>query len=165
MGTGGLFLRRLRARVSDRPTGFVWVERGRLAGTGYPSSRGQLRWLIDQGVSSILTLTPDPLPKDLTEGLPLTLGHVPMQDHAPPDQPSLDAAVKFLTERLGEGKSVAVHCLAGEGRTGCVLAAYLIKTKGMAADDALRSIRELKPELVESRQESSVREFASRVLN
>ncbi|MGD1055137.1 MAG: protein tyrosine phosphatase, partial [Nitrososphaerales archaeon] len=62
MGTGGLFLRKLRARVSDQPTGFVWVEKGKLAGSGYPASRSQLEWLRNQGIKAILTLTEDPLP-------------------------------------------------------------------------------------------------------
>jgi atypical dual specificity phosphatase len=160
LGTGGLFLRRLRARVSDRPTGFVWVEKGRLAGTGYPSSRGQVLWLVAQGVNSILTLTPEPLPRDFTEDLPLTLGHVPMKDHAPPDQPTLNAAVEFLHECLGEGKSVAVHCLAGQGRTGCVLAAFLISDRHLPAAEALRVLREIKPQFVEEAQEKSIFDYA-----
>ena len=90
MGTGGLFLRKLRARVADEPTGFVWVERGRLAGSGYPASRGQLEWLTHQGVSSILTLTMDPLPNELVRGLPLEIGHIPLEDHVAPGAEVLD---------------------------------------------------------------------------
>jgi len=157
-------LRRLRAKVSDRPTGFVWIEESRLSGSGYPSSRGQVQWLAAQGIKSILTLTPDPLPTGFTRGLGLDLGHVPMHDHEPPALHSLDEAVAFVRGRLSQGKTVDVHCLAGEGRTGCVIASYLVNAKGMSADQALKSIRELKPSFVERRQESAVYDFASRLI-
>jgi atypical dual specificity phosphatase len=162
LGTGGIFLRKIRARVSDEPTGFVWVEKGKLAGTGYPSSKGQVQWLVAQGIASILTLTPDPLPREYTAGLPLVFGHVPMQDHSPPSIPELEEAVSYIEGRLKDGKAVAVHCLAGEGRTGCVMAAYLIATRNLSADEAMATLRELKPGFVEWQQEKSINEFAAK---
>ena len=160
MGTGGLFLRKLRARVADEPTGFVWVEKGRLAGSGYPVSRGQLKWLIGQGVDSILTLTVVPLPKEPVEGLPVEVGHIPMEDHHAPDVEVLDRGANFIIEKLKADKTVLVHCLAGEGRTGCVLAAYLILTRRIGGDAAIAILRAIKPSFVEFRQESAVRTYA-----
>lgn len=162
MGTGGLFLRKLRARVADEPTGFVWVENNRLAGSGYPASRAQVEWLVHVGVRSILSLTLEPLPSQWTKGLNLTLGHVPMEDHLAPTADSIERSVDFVLEQLGDGRPVTVHCLAGEGRTGCVLAAYLIRTRGVGAEEALATLRKLKPEFVEKEQEMAVREFASK---
>ena len=160
MGTGGLFLRKLRARVADEPTGFVWVERGRLAGSGYPASRGQLEWLTHQGVSSILTLTTDPLPNELVQGLPLEIGHIPLEDHVAPGAAVLDKGANFIIEKLKADKTVLVHCLAGEGRTGCVLAAYLILTRNIGGDAAIAALRAIKPSFVEFRQEAAVRSYA-----
>ena len=161
MGTGGLFLRKVRAQVSNRPTGFVWVEQGRLAGSGYPASRGQVEWVSANGIDVILTLTRDPLPKAWTDGLGISVEHVPMADHAPPDSNALDECARFLEERLGAGNKVLVHCLAGEGRTGCVLAAYLIRSRGVDAAEALRELREKKPEFVELAQEKAVSDYAA----
>src|SRR5271157_4878364 len=115
MGTGGVFLRKLRARVSDEPTGFAWVEDRRLAASGYPASRGQLEWRVGRGIGAVLTLTPDPLPEDLVHGLPLELAHIPMQDHQVPTVDMLTEGTKILRDLLGGGKAVVVHCLAGEG--------------------------------------------------
>jgi len=165
LGTGGLFLRKLRAKVAAEPTGFVWVQEGKLAGSGYPASRSQVEWLVKAGIDSVLTLTSDPLPAEFTRGLDVVMGHVPMQDHQPPSIDSMDRAVGFVEAQLATRKAVLVHCLAGEGRTGCVLAAYLIKTKGTDADAAMAEIRKVKPRFVEWRQESAVREFASRTLH
>jgi len=163
LGTGGLFLRKLRAMVSAEPTGFVWVERGRLAGSGYPASRGQVEWLVRSGIRTILTLTENPLPAELTDGLGVSSVHVAMRDHEPPMFESIESAVKIIETETSAGRPVLVHCLAGEGRTGCVIASYLIKTRGVGAEEALRRIREVKPEFVEHGQESAVFEFASRL--
>jgi hypothetical protein len=161
LGTGGLFLRKLRAKVADAPTGFVWVEKGRLAGSGYPASRAQVEWLSKSGIRSILTLTPRPLPEEWAKGLDVVLGHVPMEDHQPPSLEAMSRAVDFIESKLREGRPVDVHCLAGEGRTGCVLSAYLIMSNGLSADDALAAIRKVKPEFVEWKQEGAVKEFAA----
>jgi len=161
--TGGLFLRKLRARVAAEPTGFVWVQNGRLAGSGYPASRSQVEWLARAGINSILTLTIDPLPAEFTRDLDIVMGHVPMQDHQPPSIDALGRAVEFIGERSAAGEAVLVHCLAGEGRTGCVLAAYLVKTEGLGADEAIAEVRKAKPQFVEGRQESSVREFDAQI--
>ena len=163
MGTGGLFLRKLRARVAAEPTGFVWLQNGRLAGSGYPASRTQIEWLVRAGINCILTLTVDPLPAEFTSGLDIVTSHVPMQDHQPPSVDALERAVEFVEEQLAAGRAVLVHCLAGEGRTGCVLAAYLVKTKGLVADQATAEVRRTKQQFVESRQESAVREFAAQM--
>jgi hypothetical protein len=159
-----LFLRKLRARVADEPTGFVWVEKGKLAGSGYPASKSQVEWLVRSGIGSILTLTVEPLPSQFTVGLGLTIGHVGMQDHDPPGLDAMARAVDFIVQERGAGRTVLVHCLAGEGRTGCVLAAYLIRARRMGADEAMAEIRRAKGQFVESRQESAVREFAAREL-
>lgn len=160
MGTGGLFLRRLRAGLADRPTGFVWVQDGALAASGYPSSRKQLGWVAAHGVNSVLTLTEKPLPGGWVTESGLDVRHVPMKDHEPPSVASLFEASAFIEENVSAGKVVLVHCLAGKGRTMCAVAAYLIR-KGMDADQAISFLRHLRPGAVEFGQEASVREFAA----
>lgn len=162
LGTGGLFLRRIRARVANQPTGFVWVEVGKVAGSGYPASRAQVEWLTKSGIRGILSLTTAPLPPRWAEGLDIVTAHVPMEDHQPPTLESMEDGVRFILRQVAARRPVAVHCLAGEGRTGCVLAAYLIRTKNLSADEAMTQLRCLKPEFVEPRQEQAVKAFASK---
>ena len=152
-------MRRLRARVSDQPTGFVWVERGKLAASGYPASRRQLEWLVGQGIGSVLTLTPEPLLREWAEGLPLEVEHLPMTDHQVPKAGTLERGASFIQNQVDGGKRVLVHCLAGEGRTGCVLAAYLIKDRRVGATEALKTLRAIKPEFVEWAQEKALRDY------
>jgi len=163
MGTGGIFLRKLRARIADEPTGFVWVEKGRLAGSGYPASRKQLEWIAAQGIDVVLTLTEKPLQAELTDGITMDFVHLSMRDHGVPDPSTLDKGATLIQTHIGEGKNVLVHCLAGEGRTGCVLAAYLILTRRIGGDEAISILRDIKPSFVEWKQEAAVRSYAEEV--
>jgi atypical dual specificity phosphatase len=147
--------------VIDEPTGFTWVEDHSLAGTGYPASRSQVRWLAKNGIRSILTLTEQPLPGDWLRGFDVKVGHVPMKDHQPPSLEDLERGVEFIARERRAGRAVAVHCLAGEGRTGCVLAAYIVRFHGVGADQAISRLRVLKPGFVERNQEKAVYDFAA----
>ena len=160
MGTGGVFLRKLRARMSDQPTGFLWLEKGKLAASGLPASRAQLEWVNRQGIETVLTLTEDPLPASWTQGLPMSFEHVPMGDHRAPSLESLEEAASMVQREVRDGRKVLVHCLAGQGRTMCVLAAYLIKDRGVGARSAITTLRGLRPGAVESGQEKAVFDYA-----
>jgi len=43
---------------------------------------------------------------------------------------------------MREGKRIAVHCHAGRGRTGLVIAAYLIYSQNYKAIDAIKFFKE-----------------------
>ncbi|MGA2665850.1 MAG: dual specificity protein phosphatase family protein [Nitrososphaerales archaeon] len=163
MGRTGRVYRRVRSRFISRPTSFGWVLDGRLAASGLPSSRAQLRWLRSHGVDTVLTLTETPLPAEWLDSTTPSVRHVRMVDHDPPSQERLDEAVRFIDSELGAGRAVLVHCLAGVGRTGSVLAAYMISTDGLTADQALARLRAMRPGSVERAQEAAVREYERRV--
>ena len=159
----GVLLRRVRAAWADNPTGFVWVEKGEIAASGYPASRKQLTWLSDMGLKSVLTLTESPLPVKWTEGLPLEVKHIPMKDHMPPELESLDQAADYVAAQVRAGRPVLVHCQAGRGRTMCALAAFLIKSRSVGAAEAVEELRRVRSNAVESRQEQSLYAYAERL--
>lgn len=161
MGTTGYILRRFRAKIANRPTSFLWVQDNTLAASGYPASKSQVDWLGRQGVKRILTLTESPLPAEWVRSFEVR--HIPMQDHQPPTVAALLEASTYVEDSIESKKPIVVHCLAGQGRTMCVVAAYLIKSKGMSVDDALRLLRRARPGAVEEGQEAALRDFASQV--
>ncbi len=161
MGTGGVFLRRLRAKVIDEPTDFGWIYSGKLAASGFPSSKDQVRWLAQRGVKSILTLTEFALPEEWLRDEKIKVKQIPMEDHTLPSTDVLDEAASYIEDEIKSGRAVLVHCLAGKGRTGLAVAAYLMKTEGLSARGAIDFVREKRPGSVEKEQERSVLEYES----
>ncbi len=86
-----------------------------------------------------------------------------MKDHTTPDMATLEKAVSYLLGQLKERRTVLVHCLAGEGRTGWVLAAYWVREKKVGGEEAIKTLRELKPAFVERSQEKALLQYAETV--
>jgi len=74
---------------------------------------------------------------------------VPIPDFNPPAPPQAQQVVEFIDRMKSEGKPVVVHCHAGYGRTGTLLAAYLI-AKGTRTMDAIGAVRHVRPGAIET---------------
>ena len=56
--------------------------------------------------------------------------------------------------------AVGVHCAMGCGRTGTILACYLVASEGYSADDAIIEARKRRKGSIETRrQEQAVRDY------
>jgi len=157
MGRTGRAYRKIRANFTDKPTFFTWVRGSSLAASGRPYSRSQVDWLRDNGIDAILSLTEEPLPSDWTRGIKTR--HISMKDHAPVSPADMQLGADYIAAALSEGKVVLVHCLAGKGRTGSVLAAYMMAYEGKTARQALDDLRAKRKGSVELLQERNVLEF------
>ncbi|XP_048872077.1 protein tyrosine phosphatase domain-containing protein 1 isoform X2 [Brienomyrus brachyistius] len=68
--------------------------------------------------------------------------------------------VKVMSFACQEGK-MAIHCHAGLGRTGVLVACFLVFTTRMSADQAIVIVRERRPNSIQTREQLlCVREFA-----
>jgi atypical dual specificity phosphatase len=131
------------------PLNFSWIVEGRVAGMARPRP-GDLPWLREQGVTAILSLTehrPD------LQGF--DVHHIPVVDMTSPTLDQLREAVWFIRRVVEDGGAVVAHCTAGMGRTGTILAAYLVG-EGLPVDDALRRVRELRPGSVETIEQEEI---------
>ena len=125
---------------------FSWVIPGKLAGSMGPVYEEELAYLKDQGVGAIVRMEQRTISGDGV-GM-IDLGeYVP--DMYPPTFPQIDRMIDFIQDRIASDVPVAVSCRAGIGRTGTVLACYLVYI-GYNARDAIEHLRTLRPGSVES---------------
>lgn len=135
------------------PRGFLWLKRGMLAGTPVPGvyfdMDYDLKALQRVGVTTLVTLTETAL--DQARLAPFGLKSIwePIPDMAAPSIAQGMRLCRQIEQLLAGHEVVAVHCRAGLGRTGTVLAAQLI-WEGQHALDALEHVRSIEPRWVQS---------------
>jgi atypical dual specificity phosphatase len=145
------------------PPGFSWVDRPHLAALSRPQSADDLGWLRRNGIDVLVSLTENPLPRQWTNDAGLLAVNVPVPDMAAPTDRQLDHLVATIRKANASGMGVAVHCAAGLGRTGTVLAAYFV-ANGLPAREALIKVRDLRPGSVETaEQERAIERYARRL--
>ena len=148
MSKPGNLWRRVHGKITKKPTNFSWLIDNKLAGSGMPTTIEEITWVQKQGVKSIVTMTEAPLPESWIKNVKYL--HVPTEDLSAPDIEQIDQAVEFIHERLQSEEPVMVHCAAGIGRTGTILACYLVKYHKLSAKDAIEKVRKERPGSIQS---------------
>ncbi|MDE1842164.1 MAG: dual specificity protein phosphatase family protein [Thaumarchaeota archaeon] len=148
MSKPGNLWRKVHGKIVKKPTNFSWLIDDKLAGSGMPTSVSEIDWIIKQGVRSIVTMTENSLPEQWVKNVKYL--HVPTEDFSAPDMQQIDEAVEFIQTRIVNSEPVMVHCAAGIGRTGTILACYLVKYHKISAKDAIQKVRKERPGSIQS---------------
>ncbi len=141
------------------PNNYSFVIPNLLAGMAYPGItrpiEAELQALKQDGITAVVTLTESSLPKKILEEHGFNYLHLPIVDFTPPTLDQIEKFTSFVSMNHKENKGVAVHCAAGIGRTGTMLACYLVYI-GETPEQAIDSIRSIRPGSIETTEQEDI---------
>ena len=134
---------------------FSWLFENKLAAMAYPESEDAFTLLYEIGIRAILNLSELSFPFETPAKNGMLIRHIPVPDFTAPTLQQVEEAITMISSCLEQHTPIAVHCIAGLGRTGTILACYLVATK-MPANDAITLIREWRPGSIETIEQEAV---------
>lgn len=151
------------------PYNFSYVIPGKLAGMAKPGSvddlATDLKQLLADGIGAVVSFTERPLDEALVREHGMDYLHLPVPDFTPPTNRQIEKFVRYVKEHNDRGVAVAGHCAAGMGRTGTMLACYLVSL-GVDPVEAIDSVRSIRPGSIETvQQEQCVVDFGKKLSN
>ncbi len=134
---------------------------GKIWGGSLPQERDLLR-IKEADIDIVISLETDfPLPG--FEGYGLEHYEIPVRAFGLPSDEDVIRFIRLLKDAFVQGKTVLVHCFAGCGRTGTMLAlAEIYLFEEDTAEGAIRKVRSVRPCAIEtSGQEDVIDRHAS----
>jgi hypothetical protein len=101
--------------------------------------------MVDEGITGIINMR-----ETHHDDVKMGIGgnhhlHLATHDNTPVPMDYLHQAADFIAEQKQQGGKVYVHCGVGVGRAPSAAAAYFIKHENMSAQQAIKSIRAVRP--------------------
>lgn len=133
---------------------FSFVIEDVLAGLALPNL-ADLHELTSVGIRALVSLTEMPLPTKAIQAAELSYLHLPVEDFTAPSIEQVKQFVAFVNKTRKDGGATAVHCLGGIGRTGTMLACFLV-ADGLTAQAAINTVRSLRPGSIETPEQEEL---------
>ncbi|MFW9984697.1 MAG: dual specificity protein phosphatase family protein [Candidatus Odinarchaeota archaeon] len=134
---------------------FSYLIPGVLAGSSMPRGRQDLERLMDEGIEVLVTAMEESLNEDLVKDVGLEYHYYPVAPYGTPTLQQINDFVALVNTNRVKNRPVAIHCYMGWGRTGTLLAAYLI-SEGMNAEEAIYEVRDKRSGSIETRGQEKI---------
>lgn len=140
---------------------FSWLLEGSLAGAQGPTNRRDLMFLKLRDIAAVIRMEEQTISAEALELIDL---YEPVPDFTAPRIDQLDRMCQFIDQQIESWEHpVVVTCQAGQGRTGTVLACYLVYV-GYTAENAIDFVRARRPGSIQNReQEEAVSRYYEHV--
>jgi atypical dual specificity phosphatase len=138
--------------LAGMPIPFISPERRLNLGGPINAYEDELPELDAAGIRAVVSLLNIPNDRAVFESAGFSFLCLPVPDGGAPTIEQAGEFVRFVEEQRNAQRPVAVHCEAGVGRTGTMLAVYLI-SQGDTAETAIRRVREVEKRAVETAQQ------------
>ena len=138
---------------------FSWILEGALAGAQGPTSRRDLLFFHRNDIRAIVRMEERTISGEAWNLVDL---YEPVPDFTAPALDQIERMVRFIEEQTEMWeRPVVVTCHAGLGRTGTVLACYMVSV-GYTPQKAIEHVRGLRPGSVQTpEQEQAVHQYSA----
>jgi atypical dual specificity phosphatase len=149
--------------LAGMPMPFIHPERRMAGGGPLAAFEDELSVLHSADVRAVVSLLNIPSDASVYESAGFSFLCLPVPDGRAPSFEQADEFIRFVAGQRAAQRPVAVHCEAGLGRTGTLLATYLI-AQGDSATTAIQRIRAVERVAVETPQQIEfLQRYAARV--
>jgi atypical dual specificity phosphatase len=140
--------------AGEKLRNFSFILEGKLAGSAHPvfaaEDEGQIVDLLRQaGIGAVVSLDERGLNGLILRDSGIEHLHLPVPDFHSPSPEQIERFAAFVDAQTKAGRAVLAHCHAGVGRTGTMLACYLV-SQGANPRDAISQVRAKRPGSVET---------------
>lgn len=141
---------------------FSWVIPGKLAGCSLPYSMDDLKDLYGKGVRCLVSLQCGAILPSCSK-IGMDWSYFPVEDFSlPSDDKKFDGLVLDIIDSIMHERPVCVHCRAGIGRTGMVLASVVGRMLGLKGEHAIAYVKRNRDAIDTEEQAEYVRKYLSK---
>ena len=135
---------------------FFWLIPQKIAGGSLPKEFQDIEQLQKKKIRHIISLILDPSKiQELSAKFGIKAHSIPIKDWGIPSHSQIQQFLTIIAENLANDEATFVHCLGGCGRTGTMLALYLVES-GYKSADALEEVRLIRPCSVETEEQENL---------